>query len=80
MMVHVIYKIVKHGEGWAYCVGATFSETFASENEARSAASAAAREHELIGNTIGIAFEDSNGHWHEELSRGSDRPVATVEK
>ena len=77
-MTHDIYKIVKHGEGWAYQVGATYSETYGSHEDARAAALTAAREHEQIGNTVGIAFEDASGHWHEELSRGRDRPITSV--
>lgn len=77
-MSHVIYKIVRHGEGWAYQVGETFSETYRSHDDAHGAAVIAAREHELLGNTVGIAFEDSEGTWHEELSNGRDRPTAHV--
>ena len=86
-MAHVIYKIVKHGEGWAYQVGQTFSETFRSHDDARAAALSAAHEHEQLsaaheheqtGNTVGIAFEDSVGQWHDELSKGNDRPVTPV--
>ncbi len=77
-MAHVIYKIVKHGEGWAYQVGQTFSETFRSHDDARAAALSAAHEHEQTGNTVGIAFEDSVGQWHDELSKGNDRPVTPV--
>ncbi len=78
-MTHVIYKIVKHGEGWAYQVGETFSETFTSYDGAREAANDAAREHHQSGNTVAIAFEDSHGQWHEELSNGHDRPETTVQ-
>jgi hypothetical protein len=77
-MTHVVYKIVKHGEGWAYQVGQTFSETYLDHDGARSAARAAAKEHELAGNTVGITFEDKDGRWHEELSSGRDRPVTSV--
>ena len=78
-MTHVIYKIVKHGEGWAYQVGETFSETFYNHDDAREAANDAAREHQQSGNTVTIAFEDSAGQWHEELSDGNDRPETTVQ-
>ena len=77
-MAHVTYKIVKHSEGWAYQVGETFSETFRSHDAARKAAQNAASEHTRSGQTVGIAFEDSSGQWHEELSDGTDRPFASV--
>jgi hypothetical protein len=77
-MTKVIYKIVRHGEGWAYMVGETYSETFPNQDAARKAAHVAAREQELPGKTVGIAFEDSTGQWHEELSPGSDRPTTRV--
>lgn len=77
-MTHVIYKIVKHGEGWAYQVGDTFSETFPNHDGALAAAKIAAREHELSGETAGIAFEDLHGVWITELSDGRDRPITSV--
>ena len=77
-MTHVVYKIVKHGDGWAYQVGDTFSETFSDHDVAWAAANDAAREHHLSGNTVGIAYEDSAGNWHEELSDGRDRPEISV--
>ncbi len=79
-MSRVVYKIVQHGEGWAYRVAETFSETFPSYDLARKAARDAAAEHQQSGSTVGISFEDAAGHWHEELSDGSDRPQATVEE
>ena len=30
------------------------------------------------GNTIGISYEDKEGHWHHELADGRDRPVTNV--
>ena len=78
-MNRVIYKIVEHGEGWAYQVEGTYSETFASADAARAAARIAASEQAQPGKDVGIAFEDASGRWHEELSHGDDRPDATVE-
>ena len=78
-MTHVTYKIVKHSEGWAYQVGETFSETFRNHDAARKAAQNAANEHAQSGQTVGIAFEDSFGEWHEELPDGTDRPFASVD-
>jgi hypothetical protein len=74
-MTHVVYRIVKHGTGWAYQVGETYSETYLNHDDARHAGHAAAREHELAGSTASIAFE-----WHEELSNGNDRPNTSVIK
>jgi len=75
----IVYKIVEHGEGWAYQVLGTYSETFPSADAARAAARVAAREQAQPGKDVGITFEDASGHWHEELSHGDDRPDATVE-
>ena len=77
-MSHVVYRIVRHGEGWAYRVGETVSETFPNHDAARKAALDVAHEHARPGTTVGIAFEDSAGHWHEELSNGDDRPNTSV--
>lgn len=77
-MSNVIYKIVEHGEGWAYQVGDTYSETFPDHDAAREAARDAAREQIQPGKTVGIAFEDAKGKWHEELSDGRDRPHTNV--
>ena len=79
-MTHVTYKIVKNSEGWAYQVGETFSETFRNHDAARKAAQNAANEHARSRQTAGIAFEDTFGEWHEELSDGTDRPIASVER
>ena len=78
-MNRVIYKIVEHGEGWAYQVQGTYSETFPSADAARAAARVAALEQARPGKDVGITFEDASGHWHEELSHGDDRPDASVE-
>jgi hypothetical protein len=37
-MAKLVYRIVKHENGWAYKVRGTFSETFASHDEALAAA------------------------------------------
>jgi hypothetical protein len=78
-MNKVIYKIVEHGEGWAYQVEGTYSETFPDRESARAAALIAAGEQSVAGSDVAIAFEDASGHWHEELSHGDDRPQAIVE-
>jgi hypothetical protein len=72
------YQIVEHDGGWAYRVGATFSETFRSYDEARRAAEKAAGEQSVGGDTTGISYEDSHGEWHDEVSSGGDRPETEV--
>ena len=78
-MAAVKYEIVEHDGGWAYKVGGTFSETFRSKNEASQAAHRAADEQQVAGTTQGIQYEDANGEWHDEVSKGEDRPQATVD-
>ena len=56
-----------------------FSEAFGSHDEALSAARRAALEQQQPGETAAISWEDEQGRWHEELSRGDDRPVTDVE-
>ena len=78
-MAHVIYKVVRHEDGWAYTVTGTFSETFRTHAEALAAARRAAGEQRVAGQTEGIEYEDENGKWHRELARGDDRPQTDVE-
>jgi hypothetical protein len=78
-MTDITYIIVEHDGGWAYKVGDTFSETFASHDAALRAAKRAAGEQELPGETEGIIYEDKNAVWRQELSSGDDRPTTHVE-
>ncbi len=78
-MTKVTYHIVQHDGGWAYKVDETFSETFASHDLARQAAERAAHEQLESGGTVRIQYEDSKGHWHQEISPGDDRPETDVE-
>jgi hypothetical protein len=78
-MTKVVYEIVEHDGGWAYRVDGVFSETFPSHDMARRAAERAAREQVVAGATTGISYEDKEGHWHDEVSRGDDRPDTEVE-
>lgn len=78
-MTKITYAIVEHDGGWAYKVGDVYSEPFPSHDEARSAAERAAREQLAPGETTGISYEDAQGRWHDELSRGGDRPETKVE-
>jgi len=78
-MTKVTYQIVEHDGGWAYKLGDVFSETFRSREAALEAAKAAASEQQIAGRTEGISYQDSEGHWHNEVAEGSDRPEADVE-
>jgi hypothetical protein len=78
-MAHVIYKVVRHEDGWAYTVGGTFSETFPSHQTALDAARRAAAEQRVGGQTESIEYEDEMGKWHREVASGRDRPETEVE-
>lgn len=77
-MSEVSYEIVEHDGGWAYKVGATFSETFPNHAAALAAARRAASEQRVPGVTDGIVYEDERGQWREELAEGDDRPQTRV--
>ncbi len=78
-MTRITYEIVEHDGGWAYRVDGVFSETFPSHDLARKAAERAAKEQVIPGETTGISYEDEEGHWHDEVSKGDDRPETDVE-
>ncbi len=77
-MTTIVYEVVEHDGGWTYKVGDVFTETYATHEEATSAAQAAATEHSLSGETVPISFEDADGRWHEETADGDDRPAVEV--
>lgn len=77
-MSKIVYEIVEHDGGWAYKADGVFSETFPSHDAARRAAERAAKEQVVAGNTTGISYEDEDGRWHDEVSRGDDRPETDV--
>ena len=77
-MTKVTYEIVEHDGGWAYRLDSTYSETFATHDDALSAAKIAAAEQQVAGKTEGIQYEDAAGKWHGEVSQGGDRPQAEV--
>ena len=58
-MSHITYRIVEHDGGWAYKVGDTFSETFASHDDARSAAVRASREQRVSDDTAFFNLEET---------------------
>jgi hypothetical protein len=77
-MAKITYEIVEHDGGWAYRVDGVFSETFPSHEAARRAAERAAREQVIPGETTAISYEDKDGHWHDEVSAGNNRPETDV--
>jgi Uncharacterized protein conserved in bacteria (DUF2188) len=79
-MAKVVYKIVRHENGWAYKARGTFSETFPTHEAAVEAAKLAAAEQRVPGETVGIQYETADGVWHEELDSGRDRPETEVEE
>jgi len=78
-MSHVTYRIVEHDGGWAYQLGQTYSETFASHAAARAAAIAAAHEQRVPDQTTSIEYADESGAWITERADGHDRPLTEVE-
>ncbi len=78
-MTKITYEIVEHDGGWAYRVDGVYSEPFPSHDDARRAAERAAKEQIVPGDTTGISYEDKQGRWHDELSKGTDRPETDVE-
>ena len=78
-MSNVTYEIVEHDGGWAYRVDGVYSETFPTHDAARRTAERAAREQRSPGVDGGISWEDKDGVWHDEVSKGDDRPVTDVE-
>lgn len=77
-MTKVTYEIVNHDGGWAYKSGDVFSETFATHEEARAAAEAAAAEQKTPGEAEEIEYEDEKGRWKTEHADGGDRPETDV--
>jgi hypothetical protein len=77
-MIKVTYEVVEHDGGWAYRVNGVYSETFPTHALAHKGAERAAREQVVPGETTGILYEDQDGHWHDEVSAGSDRPETGV--
>ena len=78
-MAKLVYRIVKHEDGWAYKVGDVFSETFPTHAAALAAARIAAGEQKVPGETVGIQYETADGVWREELDPGTDRPQTAIE-
>lgn len=77
-MTDVTYEIVEHDGGWAYKVGAVFSETFATREAASKVAHRAAAEQRVGGRDETISYETERGEWKTERSDGGDRPQTHV--
>ena len=77
-MTKVIHRIVEHDGGWAYQVDGVFSETFPSHSAAREAAQRAATEQTFREPGRTFSYEDKDGHWHDEVAAGDDRPETEV--
>jgi hypothetical protein len=77
-MSKITYEIVQHDGGWAYRADGVYSETFPSHDAARKAAERAAQEQVVPDEATGISYEDEEGHWHEEVAAGDDRPIPEV--
>lgn len=77
-MTDITYTIAEHDGGWAYKLGAVFSETYPSHDAALAAAQKAAAEQQVAGETTGISYEDAKGQWREEIAAGDDRPTTHV--
>ena len=74
-MAKIVYKIVKHEDGWASQAHGTFSETFPSHNAALAAARMAAGEQEAPGETVGIQYRERR--WGmARRGRSGHRPAA----
>ena len=78
-MAHVTYRIVEHDGGWAYKSGGTYSETFATHDDAKAAAVRAAREQKVPDENAAIEYETVDGRWVTEDADGHDRPITDVE-
>ena len=76
----VTYEVVEHDGGWAYKVGDVFSESFATRQEALTAANQAAEAHRRAGDDEVIQYQDRDGRWHEETAPGRSRPETKVEQ
>lgn len=77
-MTKITYDIIEHDGGWAFKLGDTISGTFASHDAALAAAKRAAVEQQRPDVDRGISWEDKQGKWHDEVSRGDDRPEVEI--
>ena len=62
-----LYKVVRHGNGWAYRLEETYSPIFRSQWEATEAAKVAAREMHEQGDYTQVRVKDGPLRWRTEL-------------
>ncbi|MBB4227575.1 DUF2188 domain-containing protein [Rhizobium mongolense] len=62
-MVDITYQIVPHDEGWAYKLGGTISETYATVEEAINHAKRAASRQKIGDGDATLAFPAPDGGW-----------------
>lgn len=62
-MVDITYQIVPHDEGWAYKLGDTISETYATPQEAAERARSAASRQKIGDGDALLAFPNPDGGW-----------------
>ncbi|MFO1238264.1 MAG: DUF2188 domain-containing protein [Alphaproteobacteria bacterium] len=80
-MTKVTYRIVPHDGGWAYTLDGVFSEPYPTKAAAVAAARQAAFEQQWPeAHSVSISWEGEDGVWHDEASRGDDRPVTAVDE
>lgn len=77
-MAKVTYHVVAHDDGFAYRLGAVYSEAFATHADAVRAARQAAGAQQLADGDAEISWQDEAGNWHHEHADGADRPETTV--
>jgi len=78
-MSKITYEIVEHDGGWAYRVDGVYSEPFPPTTRPAEPRSVRRKSRSFPETTTGISYEDKEGRWHDELSKGSDRPETDVE-
>jgi len=62
-MVDITYQIVPHDEGWAYKLGDTISETYATAEEAADRARSAASRQKIGDGDALLAYPAPDGGW-----------------
>ena len=78
-MANITYRIEEHDGGWAYRLGATYSETYPDHDSAFAAARRVAGEQKVPDEDTYIEYQNTNGDWVNERADGHDRPSPVVE-
>ena len=77
-MTKLTYRVGAHDGGYGYRLGDIWSETFASHDDALSAAKSAAERQHLEGRDAEISVQLPDGRWQNEHADGGDRPDTEV--